>query len=45
MNDEALSKKPTPDAAELDAFFPSPFSLSQWTSPRSNLEGADYPTR
>lgn len=36
-------KRPTPDPAEDNAFFPSPYSLSQFTSPRSNLSGADYP--
>ncbi len=36
------SKTPTPDPAETDAFFPSPFSLSQFTSPTSDLSGADY---
>lgn len=37
------SKDPRPDEAEFDAFFPSPFSLSQFTSPTSDLEGAEYP--
>jgi molecular chaperone Hsp31 and glyoxalase 3 len=37
-------KRPTPDPAEYDAFFPSPYSLSQFTSPRSNLSGASYPS-
>lgn len=36
-------KRPTPDLAEDNAFFPSPYSLSQFTSPRSDLSGADYP--
>ena len=36
-------KRPTPDPAEDNAFFPSPYSLSQFTSPRSDLSGADYP--
>lgn len=35
-------KRPTPDVAEDNAFFPSPFSLSQFTSPKSDLSGADY---
>ncbi|TVP87878.1 MAG: protein deglycase HchA [Pseudomonadaceae bacterium] len=35
--------KPTPDHAEDNAFFPSPHSLSQFTSPKSDLSGADYP--
>lgn len=36
-------KRPTPDHAEDNAFFPSPYSLSQFTAPKSNLSGADYP--
>ncbi len=40
-----LSKAPQPDQAEFDAFFPSPFSLKQFTSPTSGLDGADYPRR
>ncbi|WP_028693910.1 glyoxalase III HchA [Pseudomonas cremoricolorata] len=36
-------KRPTPDTAEHNAFFPSPYSLSQFTSPTSDLGGADYP--
>lgn len=38
-------KRPQPDPAEDNAFFPSPFSLSQFTSSKSNLSGADYPAR
>ena len=37
-----LSKQPQVDEAEFNAFFPSKFSLSQFTSPKSNLDGADY---
>ncbi|AKA24885.1 glyoxalase III HchA [Pseudomonas chlororaphis] len=36
-------KRPTPDQAEDNAFFPSPYSLSQFTSPKSDLSDADYP--
>lgn len=36
-------KCPTPDPAEDNAFFPSPYSLSQFTAPKSDLAGADYP--
>ncbi len=36
-------KRPTPDPAEDNAFFPSPYSLSQFTSPKSDLSDADYP--
>lgn len=38
-----LSKDPQPDEAEFNAFFPSKFAPGQFTSPRSDLEGADYP--
>ena len=38
-----LSKEPQPDEAEFNAFFPSRFALNQATSPKSDLEGADYP--
>jgi molecular chaperone Hsp31 and glyoxalase 3 len=34
--------RPTPDPAEDNAFFPSPYSLSQFTAPISDLSGADY---
>ena len=37
------SKNPQPDPAEENAFFPSSYSLSQFTSPKSDLSGADYP--
>lgn len=39
----ADDRRPQPDPAEYNAFFPSPHSLSQFTSPRSDLSGADYP--
>lgn len=37
-------KRPTPDPAEDNAFFPSSYSLSQFTAPKSDLSGADYPS-
>lgn len=40
---QASDKLPTPDPAEDNAFFPSPYSLSQFTRPTSDLSGADYP--
>ncbi|TGQ72575.1 protein deglycase HchA [Mesorhizobium sp. M00.F.Ca.ET.186.01.1.1] len=43
-NQNTSDKNPTPDPAEENAFFPSSYSLSQFTSPKSNLSGADYPT-
>lgn len=43
-NLQSDDKRPRPDPAEDNAFFPSPYSLSQFTAPRSNLSGADYPS-
>ncbi|MDO9623731.1 MAG: protein deglycase HchA [Pseudomonas sp.] len=43
MNAPSDDKRPTPDLAEYNAFFPSPYSLSQFTSPKSDLSGAHYP--
>lgn len=35
-------RRPQPDPAEDNAFFPSAYSLSQFTRPKSDLSGADY---
>jgi molecular chaperone Hsp31 and glyoxalase 3 len=43
MNAPAQDRQPTIDPAEHNAFFPSPYSLSQFTAPKSDLSGADYP--
>lgn len=43
MTDPSLSTAPTPDKAEYGAFFPSPSSLAQFTSAKTDLSGADYP--
>jgi len=43
MTEQTLSLAPTADPAEHNAFFPSPHSLSQFTSSKSNLSDADYP--
>ena len=43
MSQNPASKQPTPDAAEYNAFFPSPYSLAEFTRPKSDLDGADYP--
>lgn len=40
---QSSDMRPTPDPAEDNAFFPSPYSLSQFTAPVSDLSGADYP--
>lgn len=43
-NERDTSRTPTPDHAEHNAFFPSPYSLSQYTSAKTDFDGADYPT-
>lgn len=40
---DGLSKIPAVDAAEDNAFFPSAYSLAQFTSEKSDLDGASYP--
>lgn len=35
-------KNPTPDLAEDNAFFPSPYSLSQYTAPKTDYDGTIY---
>ncbi|KIE85604.1 chaperone protein HchA [Acinetobacter pittii] len=37
-------KNPTPDLAEDNAFFPSPYSLSQYTASKTDYDGTTYPT-
>ncbi|MDC5049822.1 glyoxalase III HchA [Acinetobacter baumannii] len=45
MNTPASNdKNPTPDLAEDNAFFPSPYSLSQYTSPKTDYDGTTYLT-
>lgn len=36
------SKEPTPDRAENDAFFPSPYSLEAYVPPRSDYDGTEH---
>ncbi|HMS82182.1 MAG TPA: protein deglycase HchA [Nitrospira sp.] len=43
MTTEQLDKKPTPDQAEENAFFPSQYSLGKFTSTKSDLDDTDYP--
>ncbi len=43
MAEQSQDKRPVADTAENNAFFPSPFSLGQFTSSKSDLSGADYP--
>lgn len=38
-NDDAQNKQPAPDPAEDNAFFPSPYSLSQYTAPKTDFDG------
>lgn len=38
-------RNPVPDQAEDDAWFPSPFSLTQYVPPKTDFDGADYPNR
>ncbi len=40
---DTLSREPTRDPAEYDAWFPSPYSLSQYIPPKTDFDGADYP--
>lgn len=40
-----MNKQPQVDHAENNAFFPSPFSLNEFTNPVSDLSGADYSPR
>ncbi|MFE6718469.1 glyoxalase III HchA [Streptomyces albidoflavus] len=43
MSDAAEeSRKPTPDPAEDNAFFPSPYSLTQYTSPKTDFAGVRH---
>ncbi|SDD18714.1 molecular chaperone Hsp31 and glyoxalase 3 [Paracoccus isoporae] len=43
MASKSDDKTPTPDPAEPGAYFPSPHSLGEFTSPKSDLADADYP--
>lgn len=37
-----LSKQPVPDRAEYNAFFPSAYSLSQYTAPKTDFNGVQF---
>ncbi|GAA1809499.1 glyoxalase III HchA [Brevibacterium celere] len=39
MADSAQDRQPTPDPAENNAYFPSPYSLSQYTAPTTDFDG------
>lgn len=38
----AESTEPTPDRAELNAYFPSPYSLGQYVPPRTDFDGVEH---
>ncbi len=40
---DELSREPTRDPAEYNAWFPSPYSLSQYIPPKTDFDGAHYP--
>ncbi len=44
MAQTSQDRNPTPDLAEDNAFFPSPYSLSQYTASKTDFDGTDYPT-
>lgn len=41
-NSKDLSREPSPDPAQEDGFFPSPYSLSQYTSSKTDYDGTDF---
>lgn len=43
-SDAAPDRIPTPDHAEENAFFPSPYSLKQYTSAKTDFDGTTYPS-
>ncbi|KIW17033.1 hypothetical protein PV08_04224 [Exophiala spinifera] len=43
MASTSSDRKPVPDRAEHDAWFPSPYSLTQYVSPKTNFDGVDHP--
>ncbi|WP_407687713.1 glyoxalase III HchA [Mycobacterium sp. HUMS_1102779] len=42
-NADELSKEPRPDEAEDNAFFPSAYSLNEYTSPKTDFDGVQHP--
>lgn len=42
MSSSELSPNPTPDTAEDNAFFPSPYSLSLYTAKKTDYDGTTY---
>lgn len=43
MADTQIDKNPAPDFAEDNAFFPSPYSLTLYTSKKTDYDGTTYP--
>lgn len=43
MSKPAEDRAPVADQAESDAWFPSPYSLTQYVAPKTDFDGADYP--
>ncbi|MCH7307088.1 protein deglycase HchA [Acinetobacter sp. NIPH 1852] len=43
MTTNLNDRNPTPDVAEDNAFFPSPYSLSQYTAAKTDYDGTTYP--
>lgn len=39
----SADRNPVRDQAEVNAWFPSPYSLTQYTSPKTDFDGANYP--
>ncbi len=44
MAQASQDRAPVRDQAEDDAWFPSPFSLTQYVSDKTDFDGADYPS-
>jgi len=42
---DSSDRKPVADQAEDDAWFPSPYSLTQYVPPKTDFDGANYPNR
>lgn len=45
MPNNQNDKAPVRDPAEDDAYFPSPYSLTQYVSAKTDFDGADYPNK
>ena len=45
MSNSSSDRAPAADLAEDNAWFPSPYSLTQYVPPKTDFDGADYPNR